>query len=49
MQHTRQGLVNDTEERKKKISLLDNIIFSCEQECKRTEQRVQELGDNRIE
>ena len=28
MQRTRQGLANDIEERKKKISLLDNIIFS---------------------
>jgi hypothetical protein len=47
MQHTRQGLANDIEERKKKISLLDNIIFSSEQECKRTEQQLQELGDKK--
>ena len=47
MQRTRQGLANDIEERKKKISLLDNIIFSSEQECKRTEQQLQELGDKK--
>jgi hypothetical protein len=33
MQRTRQGLVNDIEERKKQISLLDNIIFSSEEDC----------------
>jgi predicted HTH domain antitoxin len=51
MQRTRQGLVNDIEARKNTISLLDKIGFSCEQERKRTEQRVQELIDkkNRIE
>jgi hypothetical protein len=51
MQRTIQGLANDIEERKKKISLLDNIIFSSEQDCERKEQRVQELIDqkNRIE
>jgi hypothetical protein len=47
MQHTRQGLANDIEERKKKKSLLDNIIFSSEQECKRTEQQLQELRDKK--
>jgi hypothetical protein len=30
-----------------KISLLDKIAFSSEQECKRTEQRVQELTAQR--
>jgi hypothetical protein len=51
MQRTRQGLANDIEERKKKISLLDNIIFSSKQDCKRAEQQVQELTaqKNRIE
>ena len=51
MQRTRQGLGNAIEERKKKIPLLDNIIFSSEQDCKRKEQQVQELGDkkNRLE
>jgi hypothetical protein len=47
MQHTGQGLANDIEERKNKISLLDNIIFSSEQDCKRKEQRVQELNDKK--
>jgi DNA-binding CsgD family transcriptional regulator len=43
MEHTRQVLINDIEARKHKISTLDVIAFSSEQECKRTEQRVQEL------
>jgi hypothetical protein len=43
MQHTRQGLVNDLEARENKISILDKIAFSIEQDSKRTEQRVQEL------
>jgi chromosome segregation ATPase len=51
MQHTIQRLANEIEERKMKISLLDNIIFSCEQDRKRAEQQVQELTDkkNRLE
>jgi glutamate-1-semialdehyde aminotransferase len=36
-------LVNDIEARKNKISILDKIAFSCEQECRRTEQQIQEL------
>jgi hypothetical protein len=47
MQRIRQGLVNDIEERKNKISLLDKIAFSSEQECKRTEQRIQQLTDKK--
>jgi DNA-binding CsgD family transcriptional regulator len=43
LHYTRQGLINDIEARKHKISILDKIAFSSEQECKRTEQRVQEL------
>jgi hypothetical protein len=44
LQYTRQSLVNDIEAKKNKISILDKIAFSCEQDCKRTEQqRVQEL------
>jgi hypothetical protein len=39
--------LNDIEGRKNKISILDNIAFSSEQECKRTEQRVQELGNKK--
>ena len=51
MQCTRQGLVNDIQARKNKISILDKIVFSSEQEYKRTEQRVQELAviKNRLE
>jgi exonuclease VII large subunit len=51
MQRIRQGLENEIEERKNKISFLDRIAFASEQECRRTEQRVQELGDkkNRLE
>jgi hypothetical protein len=43
LQYTRQSLVNDIEERKNKISFLDKIAFTSEQECKRTEQRIHEL------
>ncbi|MDQ3975635.1 MAG: hypothetical protein M3264_03830 [Thermoproteota archaeon] len=43
MQHTVQRLANDIEAKKGKISLLDNIAFSSEKGCKRTEQQVQEL------
>ena len=35
LQHTRQHLSNDIEARKYKISILDKIAFSCEQECSR--------------
>ena len=47
MQRTRQGLVNDTRALELKISILDNTAFSSEQECKRTQQRVQELADKK--
>jgi hypothetical protein len=43
MQCTIQRLENDIEARKNKISFLDKIAFSSEENCKRTEQRVQEL------
>ncbi len=43
MQRTIQGLANEIEERKNKISFLDRIAFSCEQDCKRKEQEIQEL------
>src|SRR5215208_1263810 len=43
MQYTRQGLVNDIEARKHKISILDATAFSSEQECMRKEQQIQEL------
>ena len=40
-------MVNDIEARKNKISILDKIAFSCEQECRRTEQQLQELIDKK--
>ena len=51
MQRTIQGLANEIEERKNKISFLDRISFTSEQDSKRTQQQVQELIDqkNRIE
>jgi hypothetical protein len=51
MQGTIQRLTNDIVARKHKISTLDKTAFSIELECKRTEQRVQELTDkkNRLE
>jgi hypothetical protein len=47
MQRTIQRLENDIEARKNKISILDKIAFSSEQECKRAEQRVQGLTDKK--
>jgi septal ring factor EnvC (AmiA/AmiB activator) len=51
MQRTIQRLANDIRALERKISLLDKIAFSSEQDCKRTEQQLQELIDqkNRIE
>ena len=43
MQRTRQRLANDISTSEHKISILDMTAFSSEQDCKRTEQRVQEL------
>jgi translation initiation factor 2B subunit (eIF-2B alpha/beta/delta family) len=43
MQLTRQHLLNYMKALEYKISLLDKTAFSCEQECKRKEQQVQEL------
>jgi vacuolar-type H+-ATPase subunit E/Vma4 len=43
MQRTIQRLANDIEVRKHKISILDNIAFSSEQECRRKHQEIQEL------
>jgi hypothetical protein len=43
LQYTGQGLVNDIEARKNKISILDKTELSIEQECKRKEQEIQEL------
>jgi septal ring factor EnvC (AmiA/AmiB activator) len=47
MQHAVQRMENDIEARKKKISALDKTAFSCEQNCKRTEQKVQVLTDKK--
>ncbi|HZB15970.1 MAG TPA: hypothetical protein VE445_02295 [Nitrososphaeraceae archaeon] len=51
MQRTIERLANDIMALERKISILDKTAFSCEQNCKRTEQKVQELTarKNRIE
>ena len=43
MQHTMQRLENDVAAKEYKISILDKIAFSSEQECRRTELQLQEL------
>jgi hypothetical protein len=50
-QRTIQRLSNDIAAKEYKISLLDRIAFASEQDCKRTEQRMQELisQKNRLE
>ena len=47
IQRTIPRLENDIENRKNKISILDKTAFSCEQDCKRTEQKVQEFTDKK--
>src|SRR5215212_2665940 len=47
MQRTRQRLANDISTSEHKISILDKTVFFCEQECKRKEQQVQELGNKK--
>jgi hypothetical protein len=47
MQHVRQRLANDVAALERKISILDKIAFSSEQECRRTQQQVQELIDKK--
>jgi hypothetical protein len=47
MQGTILRLANDIVARKHKISTLDKTAFSIELECKRTEQRVQQLIDKK--
>ena len=49
IQYNRQGLVADIEARKNKISILNKTAFFSEQDCKRTEHRVQELLLKRID
>ena len=43
MQNTRQHFLDDVRALEYKISLLDKTAFSCEQECWRKEQQLQEL------
>jgi chromosome segregation ATPase len=43
MQCTRQHLSNDIHALKYKISLLDATAFSCEKDCRRKKQELQEL------
>ena len=47
LQYARRSLVNDIRTLERKISILDKTALSCEQDCKRTEQRVQELGNKK--
>jgi hypothetical protein len=47
LQYIRQHLVNDIEAGKHRISALDKTALSCEQDCKRTKQQVQELTDKK--
>jgi hypothetical protein len=47
LQRTIQRLANDIRALEYKISILDKIAFSCEQDCKRIEQQIQELGDKK--
>jgi hypothetical protein len=47
MQRTIQRLANDVAALERKLSLLDKIGFSSELDCKRKEQRVQELTDKK--
>ena len=49
MQHTRQGLANDIEALKYKISVLDKTAFASEQYGKRIQQQVQELTDKKMD
>jgi predicted transcriptional regulator len=51
MQRTVQRLANDIQALECKISILDATAFSCEQECRRNHQHLQELIDkkNRID
>ena len=43
MQHTVRRLANDIVGLEHKISILDKTAFTCEQDCRRKEQQVQEL------
>jgi uncharacterized protein (DUF3084 family) len=43
MQRMIQRLANDISTSEYKISILDKTVFSCEHDCRRKEQHVQEL------
>jgi DNA repair ATPase RecN len=43
MQHTIQRLANDIPAKEYKISILDNIAFSSEQDCRRKYHEIREL------
>ena len=43
MQRMKQRLANDISTSEYKISILDATAFSCEHDCRRKEQQVQEL------
>ena|SRR5215211_3320474 len=47
MQRTIQRLANEIRASELKISVLDKTAFSSEQECRRKEQQIQELGDKK--
>jgi hypothetical protein len=47
LQYTIQGLQRYVDALERKISILDKTAFSCEQDCKRTEQQLQELIDKK--
>jgi hypothetical protein len=47
LQYTIQVLLKDIDALKYKLSILDRTAFACEQNCKRTEQRVQDLTDKK--
>ena len=47
LQNTIQGLLKNIDALKYKISILDKTAFSCEQDCKRKEQQLQELIDKK--
>ena len=51
MERTRHYLSNNIQALKNKISILDKTAFSCEQECRRKKQQLQELTaqENKLE
>jgi hypothetical protein len=49
LQYLRQGLLNDIEALKYKISILDKTAFSIEQDCKRKNNKCKNFLFERIE